>query len=201
MIVKIIIIIHTFLIKRVTKIYLHYYKIKEQRVLHWAATITRTSDCTLLASQSQVSIYFHLFPRKMSLSHLFLLSQLTTLFFYMYSVYRYLCCCYETLFISIFLTPVPYSSSCTTSVHIFSPECQHHLTLNRRTCRLTMYFSLFLFCHAVFGCLVFRFSLCHLLEISRSTISVWRGWLRHWATSRMVAGSISWWCHSNFSLT
>jgi len=147
---------------------------------------------------TSVHIFPPFFSRKISLSHLFLLSQLTILFFYMYSVYTYLFCCFETLFISIFLTPVPYSASCTTSVHIFFPKCQRHLTLNGRTCRLTMYFSLFLFCHAVFGCLVFRFSVHHLLEISRSTISVWRGWLRHCATSRMVAGSIPRWFQWKF---
>jgi hypothetical protein len=64
------------------------------------------------------------------------------------------------------------SSSCTASVNIFSPNCHRHVTLNGRMCRLTMYFSLFLFCHAVFSCFVFRFKLHHLLEISRAATSV-----------------------------
>ena len=110
----------------------------------------------------------------------------------MYSVYRYLSCCFERLFISIFLTPVPVSLLVLHAAHISSPKCHRHrhLTLNGRMCRLTMYFSLFLFRHAVFSCLVFRFSVHHLLEISRSTISVWRLWSRHCATSRKIAGSI-----------
>jgi hypothetical protein len=156
------------------------------------------NDRQYCCSQSVTTLrIFQPFLRKISLSYLFLLSELTIRF-----------CCIQISLLLLrnviyfnFPYACSYSPSCTTSVHIFSAKWHCHLTLNGRMCRLTMYFSLFLFCHAVcrLSCLAFQSaSFIRNKQVYNFRLARLVDALRYKPEGR---GFDYRWCHWNFLLT